>query len=107
MATLPLEPQSGPSAALLDWFLGHREHQGGGGLVDQAVPIELLEDPVLARQPGQNPRFDGRVVGYDEPAALRGDERGPYQLGQDEGWGTVGQLQQVKLAVFDKFAGGR
>ena len=30
------------------------EHHGGGGLVDQAVPIELLENPVLARQPGQH-----------------------------------------------------
>ena len=68
---LPLLPQVAVLAVLLD---GHMEHLRSAGTVDVPAALKHFQPPLLAREPGDDARFDGAEVRDDEAAARAGNE---------------------------------
>ena len=68
---LPLLPQVAVLAVLLD---GHMEHLRSAGTVDVPAALKHFQPPLLAREPGDDARFDGAEVRDDEPTAGPGNE---------------------------------
>ncbi len=94
--------------ALGDGLLGDVEHHGPGGLVDLALPPELLQSPLLPGDPGQYPGLDGGVVADDEGVPWLWDEGGADQLRQRGGHVPIEELHSLQVpGAYQRPAGGQ
>ena len=78
---------------------GDMEHLAGGSAVDVSALGEHFLPPLLSGDPGDDPRFDGRKVRYEEAASRLGDKGGADQFGEHQRDGVIEQLHGVKASV--------
>ena len=82
---------------------GHAEHLRSRSTVDISSVPESLKPPILARFPGQHPRFDGAEVRYDELTAGLRDQHGADQLGENVRGVAVDVFHHLELTHPDQF----